>query len=179
MNKFIYLIFAILLISATTKATTELSTVESVDIKKYSGTWYEIARLPNFFQKKCSCVKVEYTLRDDGKVEIKNQCKNKEDLDEIIEANGLAEIKDTKTNAKLKVSFVPLFKHLMLFAGDYWIIALNENYNYAVIGEPNREYLWIISRAPQIQNSELEKCKKIATEKGYNLDKLIISPEWK
>lgn len=130
-----------------------LKTVDSVDIQKYKGTWYEIARFEHFFEKGCKNVTATYELKDNGKIKVINKCTNI-DNGEKKEAIGEAYALDS-TNSKLKVSF---FKP---FYGDYWIIDLDKNYNYALVGSPNREYLWILSRTKtineDIKNSILEK----------------------
>jgi apolipoprotein D and lipocalin family protein len=144
-----------------------LKTVNFVDLKKYAGTWYEIARFPNYFQKGCVGTTATYTLRKDGKVNVLNQCR-KGSLDgEISSAKGIAWVVDKKTNAKLKVSF------FWPFSGHYWIIDLGENYEYAVVGHPDRKYLWILSRSPKID----EKTYTLIIEKlklqFYDTSKLI------
>ena len=124
-----------------------------VDIKKYQGTWYEIARFEHFFEKGCKNVTASYELKDNEKIKVTNRCTNIDD-NEKKEAVGEAYAVDN-TNSKLKVSF---FKP---FYGDYWIIDLDEDYNYALVGSPNREYLWILSRtktiSQEVKNSILNK----------------------
>ena len=130
-----------------------LKTVDKVDIQKYKGTWYEIARFEHFFEKGCKNVSATYEIKDNGKIKVINKCTKIKD-GEKKEATGEAYAVDS-TNSKLKVSF---FKP---FYGDYWIIDLDENYNYALVGSPNREYLWILSRtktiSKEIKNSILNK----------------------
>ncbi len=116
-----------------------LATVPQVDLKKYLGKWYEIAAFPQSFQKGCSCTFAEYSLRPNGDIQVKNTCL-KEGKTKI--ATGKAVVKDKATNAKLSVTF------FWPFSGKYWIIALAPDYSYAVVGHPNRDYLWILSRKP-------------------------------
>ena len=145
---------------------TDLQTVSSVDLKRYVGVWYEIARYPNRFEKKCAAaVTATYELRDDGKISVLNQC---------IEANGKtrrakgkAKVVDPKTNAKLKVTF------FWPFYGDYWIIDLDPDYRYAVIGEPNRKYLWILSRTPEMDPATYAAILERLAVKGYDSAKLV------
>ena len=144
-----------------------LKVVTFVDLNRYVGTWYEISRFPNRFQKGCVGTTATYTIRKDGKIDVLNQCR-KETLDgEISSVKGTARVVDNKTNAKLKVSF------FWPFSGHYWIIDLGENYDYAVVGHPDRKYLWILSRSPKmdekIYNLILEKLKL----KFYDTSKLI------
>jgi len=131
--------------AATTKhSLPPLQVVSYVDLKKYIGTWYEIARFPNRFQEGCVRTSATYTLLQGGKIGVLNQCR-KGTLDgEISSAKGKAWVVDKGTNAKLKVSF------FWPFSGDYWIIDLGENYDYAVVGHPGRIYLWILCRKPEM-----------------------------
>ena len=143
-----------------------LKTVSSVDLNRYAGTWYEIARYPARFQKKCvRDVRATYTVRSDGKVGVINQCVQADG--KIKTAKGKAKIVDRTTNAKLKVTF------FWPFYGDYWIVDLDPEYQYAVVGEPKRKYLWILSRSPEmdpaVYGAILERLKTI----GYDPSKLM------
>jgi len=128
-----------------------------VDLKRYIGTWYEIARFPNSFQEGCVGTSATYTLREDGKINVLNQCWRGTLNGEISSAKGTAWVVDEKTNAKLKVSF------FWPFSGHYWIIDLGENYEYAVVGHPDRKYLWILSRSlemdEELYNRIIERLK--------------------
>ncbi len=147
-----------------------LETVPSVDLKRYTGTWYEIARYPNRFQRKCSSdTTAVYTLRDDSKIKVVNSCKQSDGKADT--ANGSAKILDQKTNAKLKVTF------FWPFSGDYWIIGLGKNYEYAIVGEPSRKYLWILSRTPQMSRELYEEALQIVRDKGYDPTKLMITKQ--
>jgi apolipoprotein D and lipocalin family protein len=144
-----------------------LKVVTFVDLNRYVGTWYEISRFSNRFQKGCVGTTATYTIRKDGKIDVMNQCR-KGTLDgEISSVKGTARVVDNKTNTKLKVSF------FWPFSGHYWIIDLGENYDYAVVGHPDRKYLWILSRSPKmdekIYNLILEKLKL----QFYDTSKLI------
>jgi len=139
-----------------------LETVNKVDIEKYKGTWYEIARFEHFFEKGCKNVTATYELKDNGKIKVINRCTNIND-GKRKKAEGEAYALD-ETNSKLKVSF---FKP---FYGDYWIIDLDEGYNHALVGSPNREYLWILSRtktiSKEVKNSILNKLEKHKFDKN-------------
>ncbi len=144
----------------------EVKTVSHVDLKRYIGKWYEIAKIPNSFQKNCQYgTTANYELKDDGDIKVVNKC-YKED-GELNEAEGLAKVVDTTSNSKLEVSFVSIFG-IHLFWGDYWIIGLDENYQYAVVGTPNRKYGWILSRTPKLPDDKLNEAFKILKDNGYN-----------
>jgi apolipoprotein D and lipocalin family protein len=135
-----------------------LRTVDRVDLTHYMGEWYEIASFPQRFQKGCVASRATYTVRKDGDVDVFNQCRDKTLDGKLREAKGKAWVIDTKSNAKLKVRF------FWPFSGDYWIIDLGTDYQYAVVGHPNRNYLWILSRSPQmdpeIYDGIIERLKK-------------------
>lgn len=145
---------------------TELEVVASVDLSRYAGRWYEIARLPNRFQKKCAdSVSADYALRADGKVDVVNRCRKKSG--EFTSIKGKARIVDKKTNAKLKVTF------FWPFSGDYWILDLGPNYEYAVVGDPSRKYLWILSRTPAIDESLYQQLLAKMAARGFQTDGMI------
>ena len=145
-----------------------LEVVRQVDLSRYMGTWYEIARFPHRFQEGCVATKATYALREDGKVDVLNECL-KESIDGPLKAaKGRARIVDEKTNAKLKVTF------FWPFYGDYWIIDLGESYEYAVVGHPTRKYLWILSRTPFMDEAIYDRIvQRLQNEKGYDTSKLI------
>jgi apolipoprotein D and lipocalin family protein len=116
-----------------------LRTVERVDLTLYLGKWYEIARLPNRFQKGCAASSAEYSLRDDGEISVINTCRDGKD-GSLRQVKGRAWSIDADGNARLKVSF------FWPFRGDYWIIELGKEYEYAVVGTPDRKYLWVLGR---------------------------------
>lgn len=148
-------------------STPALEVVPHVDIDRYTGTWYEIARYPHKFQKGCTGSRATYTLRDDGKLSVLNECYEESDKGKLRSAKGKAWIVDTNTNAKLKVSF------FWPFSGDYWIIDLGRNYEYAVIGHPARKYLWILSRTQVMDESVYEGILKRLKEQHYDSSRLI------
>jgi apolipoprotein D and lipocalin family protein len=143
-----------------------LEVVGAVDLSRYAGRWYEIARLPNRFEKKCAdSVTATYTLRSDGKVDVVNRCRKANG--EYTTAKGKAKIVDKKTNAKLKVTF------FWPFYGDYWILDLGPNYEYAVVGAPNRDYLWILSRTPQLDEELYQRLLREMATRGFATDRMI------
>jgi|MudIll2142460700_1097286.scaffolds.fasta_scaffold00140_9 apolipoprotein D and lipocalin family protein len=149
------------------QTSTPLPVVPYVDLSRYTGVWYEIARYPHTFQEGCVGSKATYVLRDDGKISVLNECYDKSFSGKIRSAKGKAWIVDKETNAKLKVSF------FWPFAGDYWIIDLGKNYEYAVIGHPNREYLWILSRTREMEGELYEAILSRLKDNHYDTSKLI------
>ncbi len=132
-----------LLSAAFADAQPPLQTVDHVDLNRYIGKWYEIARYPNRFEKDCaSDITAQYTLLPDRRIEVLNSCRQSDG--KLKSSKGKAKVVDAQTNAKLKVTF------FWPFYGAYWIIALDPHYRYAVISEPKREYLWILSRTPHL-----------------------------
>lgn len=143
-----------------------LQTVNEVDLDRYLGRWYEIARFPNSFEENCEGVTAEYGRRDDGLISVVNTCRKGSPDGEPKVAKGRARVVDEETNAKLEVSFFGPFW------GDYWVIGLADDYSLSLVGEPSGRYLWILSRTPQI--SEAVKAQAVSTlkEKGYNTEAL-------
>ena len=156
--------------SGARKAEPQLEVVDFVNLKRYIGTWYEIARFPHRFQEGCIASKATYSLREDGKIDVLNQCRLEKLDGKEKSAKGKAWIVDKKTNAKLKVSF------FWPFSGDYWIIDLGDNYEYAVVGHPDRTYLWILSRTPSMKKDLYAELIKRIKSKGYDTEKLLKTP---
>ncbi|MDP3641355.1 MAG: lipocalin family protein, partial [Alphaproteobacteria bacterium] len=138
-----------------------LDTAQHVDIKKYMGKWYEIASFPTWFQKDCTGTTATYSLNPDSTVKVLNRCFKKTLDGSEDRAEGSAYVVDSKTNAKLKVTFFGPFY------GDYWIIDLADDYGYAVVGHPNRKYLWILSRTPQISTQNYDSLLLKIQQKGF------------
>ena len=148
-----------------------LTTINHVDINRYMGTWYEIALLPNWFQKKCiGGATAHYSLMENGMVKVVNQCETAKGMST---ANGVAWVVDKETQAKLKVSFAPLAKYFKWFGGDYWILFLDDDYQHVIVGAPNFKYLWFLARSETISDDMFQKLSKIAAEKGFNVQKMI------
>ncbi|UCC84593.1 MAG: lipocalin family protein [Gemmatimonadota bacterium] len=141
-------------------------TVERVDLERYVGLWYEIARIPNGFQEQCvSGVTAEYELRDDGRIDVINRCITSSGR--VDEAKGLARIEDRESNARLKVSFFSIVGWRPIW-GDYWIIGLGDDYEFALVGSPDRKYGWILSREPELDWYVLERIYTILGDQGYH-----------
>ena len=153
----------------------EMQTLKNVDLNKYVGMWYEVAKIPNRFQKQCvKGTTAQYKLLKDGNIEVINSCLTEEGEKDV--ADGLARIVDKKTNSKLEVSFVSIFG-IRLFWGDYWIIGLGDNYEYAVVGTPSRKYGWILSRTPVLDKQKLDKAYETLKNAGYDINKFEVSPQ--
>lgn len=151
---------------------TELRTVPSVDLKRYSGKWYEIARYPNRFQKQCvGNTTATYTQKSNGRIEVLNECLKKDGR--LNRAKGDAKIVDKQTNAKLEVRFAPAFlSFIPAVWGDYWIIDLDPEYRFAVVGHPDRKYLWILCRARTLDPAVYSGILERLTAQGYDIDRL-------
>jgi apolipoprotein D and lipocalin family protein len=141
-----------------------LEVVPHVELEKYLGKWYEIAHLPAKFQEGCNETTATYTLSKDGSISVLNQCTKN---GKMKQAKGKAKVVDKNSNAKLKVTF------FWPFYGDYWIIKLGNDYDYAVVGTPNRKYLWILSRTPQMDDKLYSQLIENIKSKGFDPNNLI------
>ena len=166
-NFFGVILLSLLFVACSTKQETDLKTVQKVDLQKYLGDWYEIARYEHPFQKDCKNVKANYSLRDDEKIQVVNSC-TKMSTNEFKDAKAVAYSVD-ETNSKLKVSF------FRPFYGDYWILDLDKDYKYAIVGTPSKEYLWILSREKTMNNEVLNKLLEKITSMGFDKSKLTYT----
>lgn len=176
MTRIVLIALTMLMLACDGKAQ-EPDVVPSVDLERYSGVWYEIARLPNRFQEKCAGdVTATYTLLDDGQIRVMNRCK-KED-GSFAEANGRARLaSEDGPTSKLKVRFAPAFLSFLPFVwGDYWILDLDPDYTRAVVGDPDRTYLWILSRSPEMEEKVVETILNRVRQLGYDVSGLIRTP---
>lgn len=165
MKKYILIIASIVFFLGCSSKNPNLETVKSVEIKKYLGTWYEIARYEHSFEKDCKNVTATYTLKDDGDIKVVNICTNIK-TNKTKEAIGSAYSTD-ETNTKIKVSF------FWPFYGDYWILDLDEDYSYALIGEASRKYFWILSRDKNLDENVKQNILNKLSSYGYS-EKLLI-----
>ncbi|MFT6868482.1 MAG: apolipoprotein D and lipocalin family protein [Cyclobacteriaceae bacterium] len=171
MKKSYFIPVLILLMFTVGSCSQKLQTVPYVDLKKYAGKWYEIASFPQRFQKGCFCTSDEYTTTDKGFVTVENRC-NKDSINgKQSYIKGKAFVVENSGNAKLKVQF------FWPFRGKYWIIDLAEDYSYAVVGHPNRKYLWILSRQPKLDEGVYDSIINRLEEKGFDLSKLKITQQ--
>lgn len=144
-------------------------TVGQVDLARYAGQWFEVARFPTSFQdsatRRCEAVTATYTLRPDGKVGVVNRCANALDGGAEIVAQGTA-YSASSGNDRLRVSF------FWPFYGDYWVVGLDPAYRWAVVGAPGRDYLWILSRTPALSPADYDAAVAIARREGFAVDQL-------
>ncbi len=148
-----------------------MTVAPSIDLLKYAGRWYEIARLPNRFQKKCGGdTTATYTLRPDGKIGVLNQCRRSDGR--VASIRGTARPADPAgPNTKLKVTF------FWPFAGDYWVLDVDPDYRWALVGEPGRKYLWVLSREPRLDDRVLDRLLDRAKHEGYDVARLLRTPQ--
>lgn len=154
-----------------------LSTIPALDVPRYMGTWFEIAKFPNWFQRKCAGgTRADYSLIEAGRVQVINRCRV--ESGEMIEALGVARQIGSATSPKLEVRFAPAWLSFLPFVwGDYWVIDLDENYQLAAISEPKREYLWILARTPHIDPDAYHNLLARLRQKGFDLHKLEVTKQ--
>lgn len=171
------LMTAALLARAERKSKEPLRVVGSIEFARYAGLWYEVARLPNRFEEKCAGdVTAEYTLRGDGRLTVVNRCRKTDGR--TTAAEGVARVRDKRgPNSRLKVRFAPSFLSFLPFVwGDYQIIELAPDYTHAVVGDPGRNYLWILSRAPRMDAETYRRLVESARAQGFDVSRLILTP---
>jgi apolipoprotein D and lipocalin family protein len=144
-----------------------LQTVAHVELPRYLGTWYEIASFPQSFQRGCTATTATYSLRDDGDIDVLNRCRKDSLEGPESTALGRARVVERTTNAKLEVSFFGPFW------GDYWVINLADDYSFAVVGHPSRDYLWILARAPSLPDSTYQNILAKLQAQGYESSRLV------
>jgi apolipoprotein D and lipocalin family protein len=164
--KLIFYLFIIKLLTGCQTIKHDLPVVKSIDLNKYAGKWYEIARLPNKFEEGLECVTANYTLLENGKVEVLNQGHLVTNHSKIKSAKGKAYIPDKTESGKLKVTF------FWPFYGDYWIIDLGEDYEFALVGDPSRKYLWILCRQKKIDEKNYLRLLESAKMNGFDISKI-------
>jgi apolipoprotein D and lipocalin family protein len=152
-------------------------TIATLDVPRYLGTWYEIAKFPNWFQKKCvSNTKAVYSAKPDGNLRVLNSCKTA--AGETSEAEGLARQIGSKNSPKLEVRFAPEWlSFLPLVWGDYWVIDLDPQYQLAAVSDPRREYLWVLSRTPQPDPKAYADLLQRLKQQQFDIQKLEITAQ--
>ncbi len=145
----------------------ELQTVDRVDLSRYVGTWYEIASFPQRFQRGCAATTATYSLRADGDIDVVNRCHDGAIAGPERSARGRARVVERASNAKLEVSF------FRPFWGAYWIVDLGAEYEYAVVGHPSRDYLWILSRTPAMDPDVYDRILGRLRAQGYETERLV------
>jgi apolipoprotein D and lipocalin family protein len=162
-----------LILSSTAYAGEVLPTATNVDIGRYIGKWYSVAALPQFFTRKCIAQTAEYSILSEKSISVLNTCyKNN---GKITDIHGRAVVVDSKTNARLEVTFNNFFTRLFRVKGEYVIIKLSAGYDTVLIGSTNRKSLWIMSRTPGISPEVFEEYKNFAKDLGFNVSKLVNS----
>jgi apolipoprotein D and lipocalin family protein len=163
--------------------TPPLTTVPSIDVARYQGTWYQLALYPNRFQQMCaSNTRATYTLQPNGSLQVLNQCRNAQGKEEQALGQARpaksAQVVDGRLSpAQLKVRFAPAWlSWLPMVWGDYWVIDLASDYRYAVVGEPRREFLWVLARNTQLSATEWAQIESRLREQGYDPAKLQREP---
>jgi apolipoprotein D and lipocalin family protein len=166
--KLLTLLFTALLgLASCATAPQAPTTVGMVDLARYAGKWYEQASFPMAFQKGCRNSTAEYTAQPDGSIKVVNTCTKADGT--TAQVTGQAVVVPGSGNTKLKVSFFGPF------TGDYWVIGLDPNYQWALVGHPDKTYLWLLTRQPDVSPALLEKMKSLAQAQGYDLTKLVIT----
>ena len=152
--------------------TQSVRTIAALDVPRYLGTWYEIAKFPNWFQKKCvSDTKAVYTAKPDGNLRVLNSCRTASG--ETSEAEGLARQIGPKDSPKLEVRFAPEWlSFLPMVWGDYWVIDLDSQYQVAAVSDPRREYLWVLSRTPQLDPKVYDDLLQRLKQQQFDIQKL-------
>lgn len=171
--------FALIFIACTglAPAAQPLPTVPAVDLPRYLGTWFEIAKFPNWFQRKCVAnTRAEYSLRSDGSLQVTNRCKMTSG--KVDEAIGTARQIGSASSPKLQVRFAPDWLSLIPAVwGDYWVIALDENYQWVAVSEPGRDYLWVLSRTPRMEPQTYADLMLRLSGLGLDVQKLELTAQ--
>lgn len=172
----LFMVPALLVIAPNAGAPQEPETVDELNVREYLGEWYAIASIVKFFNRSCAWGnKAEYSLRDDGRIAVVNTCYTDDgDRDKV---EGFAWIPDKSEPGKLKVSFVSLLG-FNLFAADYWVLDLGENYEYAVVGDPTLNFGWVLSRTKTMEREKLDKIVHNLENIGYDFEDFKINPQF-
>lgn len=171
MKKLLWILTLSLSAFATEKL--PLDTVDYVDLNRYLGRWYEIARFDFFFEKGCTATEANYSLRKDGEVKVVNKCRIGSPNGELRQAEGRAWVVDNETNAKLKVQFFLTSTKIPFIAGNYWVLDIDEDYQYALVGDQSRRYLWILSRTKTLDERIYEELVAKAKDMHFDTSKLL------
>jgi apolipoprotein D and lipocalin family protein len=149
--------------------------VDHLDLLRYVGRWYEIARIPNRFQRDCaSNTTADYRRLADDRIEVTNRCRTRDG--KFLTARGVARIASGDNPARLEVSFVKILGQ-QLFWGDYWVIGLGENYEWAIVGHPQRKYGWILASKPRLDETTLRLIRAQLIDQGYDPNRFVTTPQ--
>jgi len=178
MNRWLRRSLAVVILGFSAAASAKdapLDTVPTLDVARYMGQWYEIANYPNRFQKDCvRDTTATYRQRDDGHIAVSNQCVHADGKTDV--ANG--EARPAGAPSRLEVRFAPAWLSWLPWVwGDYWVIELAEDYRYAVVGTPSREYLWILSRTPALAPADEQAILAALPKHGYDAARLVRTPQ--
>lgn len=166
--------------SGTVPPLQPLRTVERVDLDRYLGKWYEIGLYPNRFQEQCVAnTTAEYKRKPNGRIEVTNRCTMRDGR--VDDAVGEAKlVSDDGRNNKLKVRFAPAFlSWLDKVWGDYWVVDLGAEYEYAIVSEPSRKFLWVLSRTPQLSDANMQRVRVKLSAEGFEFSRLQLTPQAK
>ena len=170
-RSYAYLLLGFIVLPGCGAFNPPLATVDRVDLGSYTGRWFEFARYPNSFEPGCVGVTADYALREDGRISVLNTCIEGDLNGNVRLIEGVARVVDSSTNAKLAVTFFAPFE------GDYWILELGGDYEYAVVGEPSRTFLWILSREPVIDPDLYDAILSRLPQRGYDPERLELVPQ--
>jgi apolipoprotein D and lipocalin family protein len=162
-------------VTSHAQALPPVQTIASLDVPRYMGTWFELAKFPNVFQRRCvSNTRAVYTLNVDNTVQVLNRCRIQDGS--MIEALGQAKQIGNATSPVLKVRFAPEWLGwLPMVWGDYWVIDLDDQYQLAAVSDAKREYLWVLSRSPKIDPSLYAALLQRLRQQGFDIDKLEVT----
>lgn len=177
LKSFLFICFAVAIQSPSSAQESSVKTIPSLDVPRYIGTWYEIAKFPNWFQRKCfSNTQAVYSVRPDGNLKVLNSCKTADG--EISQAEGMARQVGGLDSPKLEVRFAPAWlSFLPMVWGDYWIIDLDPQYQVAAVSDPRREYLWVLSRTPQLDKKVYDALLQRLQGQQFDIRKLEITQQ--
>lgn len=175
MMRKLFSVVVLLMLHVTNSHAEEVTVVTGLDLNRYTGKWFEIARFPNKFQKMCvSDVDATYVKRTNGDIDVINRCKNASGS--IEEAIGRARVPNPETMAKLQVRFAPQWMTwLPMVWADYWVINLAPDYSVSVVGDPTRKYLWVLSRTPVMAEPVYDALLKKLVTQGYDTSRLVLT----
>ncbi len=154
-----------------------LQPIARLDVPRYLGTWYEVAKFPNWFQRNCAeQTQAQYRLQGAGQIEVLNSCRRADGT--VIQAQGLARQIGAADSPRLQVRFAPAWlSFLPVVWGDYWVIDLDDSYQLAAVSEPRRAYLWILSRTPQPDPQSYQSLLERLKARGFDLSALERTPQ--
>ncbi len=175
--RWITLLLLSLIHTGFARAETPVKSISEFELPRYMGSWYEIAKLPNWFQRKCvKGTQATYKVLGPKQIEVFNKCTTQ--TGEVIQAIGLARPNGSGLPAQLEVRFAPAWTAwLPLVWGAYWVLDLDPDYQLAAVGDPSRTYLWILSRTPQVSTAQYEALLKRLTVMGFDIGQLEKTPQ--